>query len=107
MNAGAGNQVYLRKTNVTTIARSSNPVLADGAYHHVVATVNGANSARIYIDGVENTVQVGTVQTIQNTAFPLLFGSGSSTPADFDEFAVYDGVLTQAQVSARYALGGP
>ena len=104
MAASTGNQVYLRKANVTTIARSTVGVPADGAYHQVVATVDGANSARIYIDGVEaGTVQVGTVQLIQDTAFPLQFGDGATTPATYDQFALYDGVLTPAQVAAHFA----
>ena len=93
MNAGAGNQVYLRKTNVTTIARSNvvGGVPADGTFHHVVATMDGTlGSARIYIDGVEaSTVQVANA-TLANTAFVLAFGSGASTAAVFDEFALYD-----------------
>jgi hypothetical protein len=106
MAASSANQVYLRKANVTTIARSTAAVAADGSYHQVVATVNGANSARIYIDGVEaGTVQVGTVQLIQDTAFPLQFGDGASTPATYDQFALYDGVLTPEQVAEHFAAG--
>ena len=41
MNAGSGSQVWLRKANVTTLARSSWGIPADGEYHHVVATMNG------------------------------------------------------------------
>jgi hypothetical protein len=102
MNAGSGNQVFLRKANVTTIARSNLPVLADGRYHYVVATVNGANSARIYVDGVLSTVQVGTVQVIQDTSFPLTLSGPGSTPINFDEFAIYDGVLSAAEVQSHY-----
>jgi len=108
MNAGAGNQVYLRKTGVTTIARSNiaGGVPAGLAWHHVVATMDGTlGSARIYIDGVEaNTVQVANA-TIQNTAFGLLFATSASTQASYDEFALYDDVLTAAEVAEHYAVG--
>jgi hypothetical protein len=107
MNAGSGNQVWLRRAGVATIARSSAPIFADGAYHHVVATMNGNGStARIYVDGADSTVTVSPAQTILNTAFPLTFGSfGSapSTPTDYDEFALYDTALTGADVTAHYA----
>ena len=98
-------QVFLRKTNVTTLARSEGGVPADGAFHHIVATVDGPNSARIYIDGVEDTVQVATVQSLQNTALPLLFGTGASTQATFDEFALYDEALSAAQVTQHFEAG--
>ena len=53
MGSPNGNQVFLRKAGVTTIVRSATGVPVDGNYHHIVATKNGANTAKIYIDGVE------------------------------------------------------
>jgi len=108
MNAGSGNKVFLRKANVTTIAQSSTGVLADGQYHHIVATMNGAGTtAKIYVDGSDVTQAVagGGVQVVQNTAFPLTFGGANSVPANYDEFAVYDNVLTAGQVLAHRAAG--
>ena len=88
MNAGSGSQVYLRKPNVTTLARSEGAVPADGAYHHIVATIDGNGAtAKIYIDGVPDTVTVSSPQTLVNTTFPLTFGGPASTEAKFDEFA--------------------
>ncbi|MGI8875703.1 MAG: LamG-like jellyroll fold domain-containing protein [Egibacteraceae bacterium] len=58
MNAANGNQVWLRKAGVSTVAHSEVGVPADEEYHHVVATKDGPNSARIYIDGVESTETV-------------------------------------------------
>ena len=103
MNAGAGSQVWLRKTNVTTIARSSGGVPADGRFHHVVATMNGPGAtARIYIDGVDQTVVVGATQLIANTTFPLVFGGAGSDPADFDELALYGRALSGAEVAEHH-----
>lgn len=108
MAAGSGNEVWLRKPNVTTLARSNAPVLADGAYHYVVATMNGPGStAKIYIDGVDRTAPTSAPQSIVDTTSPLLFGDSNSSEAKFDEFAIYDEPLTAAQVAALYAAGAP
>ncbi len=107
MNAANGNQVFLRKPNVSTIARTNAGVGA-GAYHHIVVTKNatGPGSVKIYIDGAPVTVvDVSAVQAIQNTTTPLQFGDGAASQADFDEFALYDNVLTPAQVAEHYAAG--
>jgi hypothetical protein len=71
-----GNQVFLRKAGVSTIVRSVTGVPVDSAYHHIVATKNGPNTAQIYIDGVASTINVSGVQVVQDTAFPLTFGGG-------------------------------
>ena len=95
MNAGSGWQVWLRKPNVSTVARSNAGVGA-GAYHHIVVTKNGSGpgTVKIYIDGAPVTVvDVSAAQIIQNTAGVLAFGASASNQADFDEFALYDEVL--------------
>ena len=107
MNAGSGSQVWLRKPNVSTIARTNAGVGA-GAYHHIVVTKNGsgAGAVKFYIDGAPvAVVDVSAAQVIQNTTGVLGFGSGASSPADFDEFALYDGVLTATQIQAHYVAG--
>ena len=105
MSAGSGNQVWLRKAGVTTIARSAGGIPADGAYHHVVATMNGPGTAKIYIDGVLDTVSVSAVQAIADTAFPLTFGIAASNPTLYDEFALYDDPLSATAVAAHHAAG--
>jgi hypothetical protein len=109
MNAANGNQVWLRKANVTTIARSAIGVPADGRFHHIVATKNGtgAGSLHIYIDGVDSTVVVTGVQVIANTTFPLDMSGGASNQHTYDEFALYDGVLSAAQVASHYVTAAP
>ena len=104
MAATSGNQVWLRKANVTTLARSATGVPA-GGYHHVAATMDGPGTAKIYIDGVESTVPVSTVQAIQDTTLPLFFGTTGTTPADFDEFALYDEALSATEIAAHAAAG--
>ena len=88
MSAGNGNEVWLRRANVTTIARLTAGVPADGRYHHVVATMNGS-APTIYVDGVPGTIVVSAVQTIQSTTFPIDVGGAGSAQANFDEFALY------------------
>jgi CSLREA domain-containing protein len=107
MSGASLNKVVLRRAGVGTIAQSTTGILADGNYHHVVATMNGLGStARIYIDGADVTQVLAPGQTILNTAFPITFGSfGSapSQPAYYDEFALYDNALSAGQVAAHYA----
>ena len=62
----------------------------------------------MYIDGVPVTVvDVSAVQVIQNTATQLVFGAAGGNQANFDEFALYDGVLTPAQVLSHHDAGSP
>ncbi|MDP2712400.1 MAG: LamG domain-containing protein [Solirubrobacteraceae bacterium] len=104
MGAANGNEVWLRKTGVTTIARTTTGVPADGEYHHVVVTMDGAGTATIYIDGVDVTLPVAGqhLQVIESTALPLSFAGTGSTPADLDEFALYARALTEQEVQEHY-----
>ena len=106
LSAGSGNQVFLRKAGVSTIARSQDGVPADGRYHHVVATMDGAGSAHIYIDAVESTVQLGPTLTVANTAFPLTFGSAGGAPTTLDELALYGRALTAGEVEEHFVAAG-
>jgi subtilisin-like proprotein convertase family protein len=105
MNAANGGQIWLRKANVTTIARSAIAVPSDGLFHHIVATKNGPGAAVIYIDGAPSTVVLSTTQVIANTAFPLTFTGAGAPPHTLDEFALYDGVLSPSQVAAHHLAG--
>ncbi len=83
----------------------------DGNWHHVVAT-QGAAGMTLYVDGVA----VGTNPTVTPdaaTGFWRLGGgnltgwsnrpTSSAMSGQYDEFAIYDVVLTPAQVAAHYA----
>jgi subtilisin-like proprotein convertase family protein len=112
MSAASGNKVWLRKAGVTTIAQSTVGVPADGAYHYVVATMNGnGTTAKIYVDGTDVTqvLPAGGVQSIANTTFPLTFGGAGSAQAFYDEFALYDEALPSCEIGDHYttATGGP
>jgi YVTN family beta-propeller protein len=103
MSAASGSKVFLRKAGITTIAQSSASVPFDGAYHFVAATMSGAGTAKIYIDGVDVTQPVagGAVQAIASTTQPVNIGGGGSAEARYDEFAVFGTALTAAQILAQ------
>lgn len=108
MNRANGSKVWLRKAGVTTIARSTAPVPADGVFHHIAVTKDGtgSGSTRIFVDGVEGTTIVAPSQKLVDTVLPLTIGGTPLAPALFDEFALYDAVLTPAQVQERYETTG-
>ena len=106
MNSANANQIWVRKPGVSTIARSASGFPVDSAYHHVVVTKNasGPGAVKFYIDGVAvGTVDVSPGQVIANSTTPLVFGSSTNSQADFDEFAIYNQVLTPGQIQAHYA----
>jgi hypothetical protein len=110
MSAANGNQLWLRKANVSTIARTAGGVPADGAYHHIAVTKSGsgAGAVKFYVDGVAvSTVDVAPAQVIQNTTGSMSFSGAGSSAADFDEFAIYPTALSAARIAAHYAAGRP
>jgi hypothetical protein len=109
MGAANGNQVFLRKPNVSTIARTTGGI-GTGAYHHIAVTKNGSGtgSVKFYIDGaLAPSVAVSLAQVIVDNNTLLTFGAAGSTSADYDEFALYDSVLSAAQIQAHYDAGAP
>lgn len=75
--------------------------------HHIVVTKNGATT-HIYIDGVDQANAAGTNKTLANGAFPNAWwasdfnSTNPAYPGVIDEAAIYNVVLSQAQVSAHY-----
>lgn len=86
------------------------PTLSVGAWHHVVLTYDGT-SARLHLDGVligENVLG----GPIAYAALPLLVGADYGAdpfadhfPGDVDQLAVWDRVLTPADVANLYGGG--
>ena len=92
--------------------------ITDSNWHHVVVTgtSTGGNVA-VYVDNVSKTVvydYLGTLGTAHNQQSDLtFFGYGSSFLAanqesthTLDEFSIWNRVLTQAEVTTLYNLGG-
>jgi PKD repeat protein len=81
----------------------------DGAYHHVVASLDPTTGMALYVDGVR-------VATRNTRVGPNYYGywrvGGDSTwsgsqwfDGHIDEVAVYPAVLSQTQIADHYALG--
>ncbi len=113
---GANGRAYLASANSSgsTVYVSSPATVADGAWHHLVATSTGS-AMTMYVDGVA----VGTTSTNQGTGrrsrmsygyASLPSGLTSAPGTDYlngslDEVAVYTGTLSASRVLAHYKAG--
>jgi len=119
-NSGGRAIFFLRAT--TTIG-SDQVILAspasirinDGGWYHLAAVRDGTNKInRLYVDGVEVDAEAGAVYS---TGFSSLFaaltvgglnsGSGNHFNGIIDEVALYDKVLSPAEVAGHYNNGIP
>jgi hypothetical protein len=85
------------------------PPITPGAYHHVVATYDGATGV-VYVDGVSTValaVDIGDSTGGAATTIGNGTGGGSPLGGTLDELAVYDRALTAAEVVAHFQAGGP
>jgi len=101
--------IRLLQAPVTSIVVSTTVVPADGLWHHIVVTKNGA-TVHQYIDAVDVTGAVAN-QTLVSNAVQLTFGAKFDGSADFyqgglDEVAIYATALSQARVTAHYLASG-
>ncbi|HEU4448366.1 MAG TPA: LamG domain-containing protein [Gaiellaceae bacterium] len=108
----ADGRVRLLAAGAGTVVSATEPVPADGAFHHVVATKDGP-AAALYLDGAEVGGAV-TVRELRDTANALRLGRAHGylafPRADFfagelDEVALYRRALTAARVRAHYDVG--
>jgi hypothetical protein len=86
----------------------------DGNYHHVVVTFDPGNDAHFYLDGTFRETVFGTLPA-QSSSSDLNIGrnpvvspiTGSFEPWNgaIDEAAIYNYVLSAAQVAAHYQAG--
>jgi len=99
------------KDRIQLIVTSTQAVPLTG-WHHVVCTKTGA-TVKQYIDGVDVTGTITNATLVSNSGGFLFFGSdnnanfGGSEPfvGYLDEIAVYNRVLTPAEVLAHYNAG--
>lgn len=103
----AANKLQFVKENVSNIVSSTVTIL-DTAWHHVAVTKNGAASL-LYIDGVDVTDTV-TDATLADTATDLYVGRRGGAADEWfngsvDEVAIYDTVLSAAEILAHYEAG--
>lgn len=98
------NQLFIARTSVAGIAKSTTTITDTSTWHHCVVTKTGA-TVHQYIDGVDVTGVV-TNSTYANGASPgvTIGGDGAADNFDgaIDEVAVYTTVLSAARVSAHY-----
>lgn len=92
-----------------------NGSLERGKWHHVAVTFSSASSAndpRMYIDGVEVTVddQTPSGNEIDDTGQVLTIGDRTATDRSFDgsidELRVYGRILSPDEVRRLYTMGG-
>ncbi len=78
----------------------------DNAYHYVVATFDG-NTKRIYVDGAQVTSGPESHGAVTGTGLTIghFYGGGFQFVGSIDEPAVYNVVLTPAQISNHYNAG--
>jgi hypothetical protein len=103
--------VVTRETQAGSDALFTDAILGDNAYHHIVATYDGAMLA-MYLDGRrENTVAATYV--LPNIPQNMLIGAGNGNPAQqdqdmkgrIDEVAFYDHALMPDRVKAHFDAG--
>lgn len=104
---GTNGQSYMKLTNWTAsylypVPTGANPL--DGTWHYVVATFDGTNSS-VYYDGHSLGQQTTSFNTVLNTN-GLYLGlqtpnAGSPYNGSLDEVAIYNYVLTPAQVQTH------
>jgi Concanavalin A-like lectin/glucanases superfamily len=100
------NQLVLRQAGNADIVTSTKNISDTSSWHYVAATKNGS-SVHLYIDGADVTGTVAN-QTLSNNTQPLVIGQssgGSFFKGQIEEVAVYNQVLTPAQVLDHYQLG--
>jgi hypothetical protein len=119
LNKGAGSLQWafngsdhrLVKAGTGTIASATGAAADTTAYHHWVATKNGA-VVKLYRDGVDVTPATITNQTLGDTATALYLAtkdgtavSGEFLKARLDEVAIYSQALPAATVLDHYKVG--
>lgn len=104
------NQLFMAKTNVAGIAKSTVTITDTVLFHHCVNTKNGA-SVHQYIDGIDVTGTVTNATTTNGTTPDIRIGSdagGTAYDGNLAELAIYATELSAARVLAHYNAGiGP
>jgi len=102
--------MYVQQFDITNTSRAA-VATASGigtSYHYVVFTIQDNTAQKAYFDGTlegTNTTFAGT-QNTSGTANMVLAQLGPAFfPGTIDEFAFYNYVLTQAQITKHYNAG--
>lgn len=102
------NRLALGSESGVDILVSTVPFPADGNRHHVVATYDGGDTGRIYLDGVDVSLQQAIV-ALTNNASPMWQGQDHGTAGFWNGrrhgSAVYQSVLSPARVLVHFLAG--
>lgn len=100
-------RVY-NNTGSTTVTDTGIVTIAANTWYHVVGVYDGANIS-VYVNGVKTSTTTGTVVYAPNTNSPTRIGAGTPEtapslffPGQLDNVAIYNSVLSDAQISAHY-----
>ena len=83
----------------------------DGAWHYVAVTFDSTGTATFYLDGqLTDSITDAQARPARSSEFDLWIGDNPSGPKNtfngsIDEAAIYNYVLTDAQVASHYAIG--
>ena len=107
--SAVGAILFLSNSSGTYVEFGSGTSLADNAWHHIVATWDGA-TAKLYVDGnLANSAALSGTLASGGTA-PLLIATGqNNTPGNYSQFsgtldsvALYPTALSLARISAHF-----
>ena len=112
-HAGGNNIRAVHYGGGTNTVSTSGVAVENNGWHHLVHTWDESGDANIiYIDG-GSAVTANELGTLSNEGegFTVFIGSNQGTAnywkGNIDDFALFDGVLTSAEVTAIYNGGGP
>jgi hypothetical protein len=104
-------RMFIRDSANKGYGVSGTTTITDGEWHHIVGIQDaGAAEIRVYVDGVlEGTTPTAYTGNFTTSLPKLALGyiEGFTQPlvGDLDEVAIYNGVLTQEEISTHYSNG--
>lgn len=99
---------YLQPAGKPTNSVISASGINDGAWHHIVITWDGSTGAnKLYIDGALNAQQINaaTTGTVKGQTYWQTGSNVNNWAGSANNWAIYDHVLTPAQVLNHYNIG--
>lgn len=106
-NGGSGSSCYFYFSGYNAAANlSSNTVVNDGTWHHLLATVDSSNNAKVYVDGALKNQGSLTLSSytysgtnIGRTQYPEYLSG------NIDDVRLYNYVMSAEQVKQVYNNG--
>ncbi len=101
----------LAQTDASNYAQVTSSSQSDGKWHHAVMTISGGNTAKLYIDGVENDTTgpngIGTVSGYSNASNVRIGTDYDSEyfPGSLDNVQIFTRALSAAEAKQLYYAG--